>query len=105
MAITPELYEPPAGNYRAVIAGHGDGAKRLLVIGHNPATHATALALVGGGDPALAAAIAAKFPTAALAVIDFERNRWNGIAAHSGRLVAFLTPRGLARAGEDMGDD
>ena len=104
--ITSALYEPHAGDYCAVIADHGDLAKTLLVIGHNPAIQATAVLLCGSGDPAVAAEIAAKFPTAALAVLDFKEPDWSRLKAHSGAVVAFVTPRGLAKGTSEYdGDD
>jgi phosphohistidine phosphatase len=104
--ITPALYEPHAGDYCAVIADHGDLAKMLLVIGHNPAIQATAVLLCGSGDPAVAAEIAAKFPTAALAVLDFKEPDWSRLKVHSGAVVAFVTPRGLAKGTSEYdGDD
>src|SRR5262249_2366564 len=46
--ISQGLYEPPTGDYREVIADHGDSACTLLVIGHNPAIQATAVLLADG---------------------------------------------------------
>jgi phosphohistidine phosphatase len=37
-----------------------------------------------------------KFPTAALAVIDFEAKAWSAIKPGKGTLAAFVTPKGLA---------
>jgi phosphohistidine phosphatase len=99
------LYEPPTGNYQAAIAANGDDARRLLVVGHNPASHATALLLSGRGERMAFADLASKFPTAALAAIDFEAGSWTDIEPRSGRLAAFLTPRAVAHADEDVGDD
>jgi phosphohistidine phosphatase len=99
------LYEPAAGNYRSVIAANGGSAARLLLVGHNPASQATALLFAGKGERAALAELAAKYPTAALAVIDFEAGAWTEVAPRAGRLVAFLTPRAVARAGDDVGDD
>jgi phosphohistidine phosphatase len=70
------------------------------VIGHNPSIQATALALVG---KRASADLTAKFPTAALAVIDFEAAGWAGLKAGSGRLVAFIRPRDLD--GSEAGSD
>lgn len=100
------LYEPHSGDYREVIADHGNEARTLLVIGHNPATHATGVLLAGGGDRTLIAEMTAKFPTAALAVLDFDDPDWSKPKLHSGTLVAFLTPKGLAKGThEHDGDD
>jgi phosphohistidine phosphatase len=95
--ITPALYEPHAGDYCAVIADHGDVAKTLLVIGHNPAIQATAVLLCGSGDAAIAAEIAGRFPTAALAVLDFTEPAWSRLKPHSGSVIAFVTPKELAK--------
>jgi phosphohistidine phosphatase len=93
-----ELYEPAAGDYRHVVASHGGSSRHLLVIGHNPAIQATALSLVGSADDKTALQIAAKFPTAALAVIGFDTRTWSEIQPKSGRLEAFIRPRDLEEA-------
>jgi phosphohistidine phosphatase len=104
--ITHALYEPHAGDYCGVIADHGDAAKTLLVIGHNPAIQATAILLCGSGNAEIGAEMASKFPTAALAVIDFNEADWSRLRARSGTPVAFLTPKALAKGtGEHDGDD
>ncbi len=105
-ALLPLLADEPAvviedalygsdGDYRDVIAADGGDAERLLVIGHNPAIQATALVLATSGGKALRAEMAAKFPTAALAVIRVD-DAWFEIARARGRLVAFHRPRDLA---------
>jgi phosphohistidine phosphatase len=93
VAITPELYEPTAGDYRSTIAEHGEDAEALMVIGHNPAIQATALILIGAGDAHMSNDVARKFPTGALAVIAFPSADWSRIAPHSGRIEAFIKPR------------
>ncbi len=99
VTIADDLYEPQA-DYRSAIAAHRGTAERLLVIGHNPAIQATALSLVG---KSASAELSAKYPTAALAVIDFEAAGWTGLKAGSGRLVAFIRPRDLD--GSEAGSD
>ena len=66
-----------------------------LLIGHNPGFHALALQLLGSGDGEARAQLQAKFPTAALAVIDFEVERWGDLAAGKGKLERFVAPRDL----------
>lgn len=53
IAISDDLYAAGDADYCDVIVAHGGEARRLLVIGHNPATQATALTVVGSGDEAL----------------------------------------------------
>ena len=38
------------------------------------------------------------FPTAALAVIDFDVERWSDLGRAGGRLQRFVTPQGLSNA-------
>jgi phosphohistidine phosphatase len=89
-----ELYEA-GSDYREAIAALGGAAHRLLVVGHNPTIHRTALALTGAGDAALHAMLSGKFPTAALAVIAFDVPGWQVIQPGSGELLAFRRPKDL----------
>jgi phosphohistidine phosphatase len=78
------------------IMEHGGDAKTMMLVGHNPALQQLASMLAGTGEPELMAAMERKFPTAALAVIDFEAKAWSAIKAGKGTLAAFVTPKGLA---------
>jgi phosphohistidine phosphatase len=98
ISIADDLYEHP-GDYTDVIARLGGDADRLMVIGHNPAIQATAVALAGSGDPALRAQLRMKFPTCALAVVEVP-DRWSALEPLAGRLVAFRRARDL----DDDGD-
>jgi phosphohistidine phosphatase len=83
------LYEAD-GDYLPILREEGSGSS-LMVIGHNPAIQVTALRLardLGGAD---GAALAGGFPTAAIAVFDFE-GEWSGLAPGGARLAAFLQP-------------
>jgi phosphohistidine phosphatase len=77
------------------IRKHGGTAQRLLLVTHNPATQALALALPGSGAKVLLRQIAEKYPTAGLAVMTFSGNDWAGTAEGEGRLDAFIRPRDL----------
>lgn len=105
VSIDPKLYETGPGEYRAAIARSGADAGTLMVIGHNPAIQETAKLLIGGGEPGLAADLAAKYPTGGLAVIDFAEAGWAHVEPRSGYLAAFLKPRDLDPDGDDDGDD
>lgn len=105
VAIDPNLYETGPREYLAALARSGNDAGTLMVIGHNPTIQATAQLLVGDGEPGLAAELSAKYPTGALAVIDFAQAGWSHIEPHSGFLAAFLKPRDLDPDGGDDGDD
>jgi phosphohistidine phosphatase len=69
--------------------------RHVMVVGHDPGLHNLAVELVGSGNPADLQALAAKFPTAGLAVIAFQVSDWTAVEAGAGRLVLFMTPRRL----------
>jgi phosphohistidine phosphatase len=71
------------------------GARRVMLVGHNPELQALALDLVGSGPKDLRDRLREKYPTAALAVINFANGLWSSIAVNSGTLNLYLTPRDL----------
>lgn len=91
-----EIYEADASVLAAAIRSAAD-AHRLMLIGHNPGLQDLALSLIRSGDRAerQALALAEKFPTAALAVIEFDIDAWRDLAPATGRLTRFMTPKRL----------
>jgi phosphohistidine phosphatase len=73
-----------------------DDLATLMLIGHNPGLGHLAVGLCGGGPRKGLQCMRAKFPTAALAVIEFDIDRWNELAPGTGRLRAFVRPKDLA---------
>ncbi|MFD0938211.1 SixA phosphatase family protein, partial [Methylobacterium trifolii] len=69
------------------------GAGCVILVGHNPGLQDLALRLVGSGPRDARARLSAQFPTAALAVIDFDTPDWAGIGHGGGRLERFVTPK------------
>lgn len=69
--------------------------RRLMLVGHDPGMHELANALIGKGVAEDVAAVAAKYPTGALAVFRFAAERWADVAPGGGELVLFLRPRDL----------
>jgi len=72
-------------------------AKTLLIIGHAPGIPELALVLAGAAGPvdgegdAAADRMRAKFPTAAVAVLEFA-GPWDRLAPGTARLTSFVTP-------------
>lgn len=93
------IYTQTEATYLSILRRHGGIARTLMLIGHNPAIQETATALIGHGNPELTRQIAEKFPTAGLAVIDFDIFNWSGLQPGSGRIVAFFRPRELEVVG------
>lgn len=71
----------------------------LMAVGHNPGLERLATALarepVKRRERDRFDAIEEKFPTAALAVLDFAVKRWRDILPGEGKLVDFVRPRDL----------
>jgi phosphohistidine phosphatase len=91
----PRLYEASPDAILAVIRETPVSARALLVVGHNPGLQQLALALIGAGKREDRLRIAEKFPTAGLAVIDFDVPDWQAVVPGSGRLNRFVAPRSL----------
>lgn len=72
-----------------------ESADAILMIGHNPGTELLAEALCAHGSPAELDLMNAKFPTAALAVIDLDIDRWEEACTDCGRLRSFTRPKDL----------
>ncbi|MFD1301388.1 SixA phosphatase family protein [Methylobacterium marchantiae] len=94
--IVETIYEAPESALLKVMRATGDDAASLLLIGHNPGIQNVALDLVGAADRTARARLSQEFPTAALAVIDFD-GAWADLRPGSGRLERFVTPKGLDR--------
>ena len=83
----------------AEIRGVPAGTSPLLLIGHNPGLEQLALALAlqpqSPAERARTEKLAAKFPTAALAVLDFDIADWSQVKPGSGRLIDYVRPKDL----------
>ena len=75
-------------------------ASPLLFVGHNPGIEQLAIALAAQPKDARERArlqrLTQKFPTAALAVFDFEITSWRNLKAGSGQLVDYVRPKDVA---------
>jgi phosphohistidine phosphatase len=70
-----------------------DEVRILMLIGHNPGLGGLAASLAGTGPKKALQRLRTKFPTAGLAVLSFEIERWTELAAGGGRLEDFIRPR------------
>ena len=70
----------------------------LMVIGHNPGMEQLALALAlqpkTPSERALLETMSKKYPTCALAVLEFDGD-WRNVKAGTGRLTAFVRPKDI----------
>ncbi|MET0277909.1 MAG: histidine phosphatase family protein [Pseudorhodoplanes sp.] len=89
------IYEAAPIDILDAIADAPAAAQSVMVVGHNPGLQSLALALTGTGNGKARRALAEKFPTAGLAIIDFDLPDWKSLAPASGRLERFITPRAI----------
>ena len=68
--------------------------RTLVLVGHNPGMSQLARDLVGHGDRYAFARMKTKFPTSAIAVLDFAADEWSDLGFGGGRLDRFVTPGG-----------
>jgi phosphohistidine phosphatase len=91
------IYAAGAQKLLALFRGIPDSAASAMVVGHNPGFEDCAALLVdekrsklektgSGGE---------KFPTSAVAVLDFDIQHWKELVAHSGSLIDFIRPKDL----------
>lgn len=109
--MVPELgADPPPVSYEdQVYDAHGETLLRLarqagpetasmMIIGHNPGVQDLALMLAASPDGDIDAGLthraAAKFPTAAIAVLAFA-GAWSRLGPGGAQLIAFVTPSDL----------
>jgi phosphohistidine phosphatase len=90
-----DLYDASATGIIGIINAVVPEVATLLVVGHNSGLGEVATGLVGHGDAGVRAAMSVKFPTSALAIIDFDAATWAAAQPGSGRLVHFVTPKSL----------
>ena len=91
------LYETDADEILKLIKETGRSVHSLHVAGHNPSLADLASLLMASGDVDSRQRLIEKFPTAALAVIDFPLDDWSKIHPKSGRLDRFVSPKALDR--------
>jgi phosphohistidine phosphatase len=77
-----------------------DARRRVGLVAHNPGLAALATALAGSGAEPELRRLAAKYPTGAVAALDFSVRRWEDVERNSAMLALYLTPAELG-AGAD----
>lgn len=89
------LYLASAGVILERLRQVRDDVASVMIVGHNPGLERLARELAATGDQANLARLRRKYPTAALAVIEFAVSQWRRLKPGNGRLTAFVTPRDL----------
>lgn len=93
------LYLAEPAKILAAVRGAPAHVSNLMVVGHNPGHEAVAALLarepVRRKERARHEALEEKFPTGALAILDFDVGRWRDITQGGGKLVDFVRPKDL----------
>ena len=71
------------------------GKKSIMTIGHNPMSGSLANALATDGDEVALQTIAQKYPTSAIAILEFDVSEWSDLEKSSGTLSDFIYPSKL----------
>lgn len=95
------IYLATAEHLLDILRQTPDKIATLLAVGHNPGFGELAISLAGDGEAEQLALMRAKFPTAALAVLDFDAENWAAAGKGTARLRRFVTPAALRGDGAD----
>ena len=93
--VEPGLYDATQGMLYARARTLSDSLASVGFVGHNPGIGELAGSLAGSGAHSELRRMAAKFPTCAVAALDFSVPAWDDIERKSGLLALFLTPSEL----------
>ncbi|HWC62701.1 MAG TPA: histidine phosphatase family protein [Rhizomicrobium sp.] len=93
------LYLAEAGKILGMVQAVAQGVEGLMVVGHNPGLEELAGLLarepVRRKERHRRDVLEEKFPTAALAVLDFDIAKWREIQPGTGKLTDFVRPKDL----------
>jgi phosphohistidine phosphatase len=92
--IEPELYGASDERLLERLRAVDDGVESLMLIGHNPGVEQLALRLAARGEKL--AEVRRKYPTAALATLEFD-GRWTELRSGGAELTDFVTPKQLKK--------
>jgi phosphohistidine phosphatase len=93
VSIEPRVYEAWVPTLVEVLRELPDDVTTALLVGHNPGCENLVHDLSRDSDPAAAAALALKYPTSGIAVLELEAGGAS-LGPRTARLVEFAVPRG-----------
>ena len=91
--VEDDLYAASATQLLDRVRSVPDSVESVMLIGHNPGLQELALGLARAS--ATADELAAKYPTAALATLEFSASSWRELDNGAADLVALVRPRDL----------
>lgn len=94
--ILQELYLASPVEMLAVLNGAPSDSDCLLMISHQPGTSILAQRLSDGSEPEECARAYRHFPTAGMAILDFQIEQWSQLEFGIGKFVQFVVPKDIA---------
>jgi phosphohistidine phosphatase len=94
-----KLYLIDAGDLLKLIGEVSNTVASVMIIGHNPGLHMTALRLTKNADEEQLQSLdmmTNKFPTGAMCSLKFDVEHWQDVMRGNGTLTAFVRPRDLS---------
>ncbi|MGW5103605.1 SixA phosphatase family protein [Streptomyces sp. NPDC004100] len=88
------IYEAPPARLLEVVRETPPEVRTLLLIGHSPGLEGLIEGLVGEAPGDTLERVRAKFPTSAVAVLDWNGVDWTALAPGTARLTSVTVPRG-----------
>jgi len=89
------IYMASASTLLDVVHGFDDAQANILLVGHNPGLEDLVLMLVPDDEAGLRDEVEIKYPTATLAEMRFDVDRWADVDERTGTLVRLMRPREL----------
>jgi phosphohistidine phosphatase len=93
LVIDPRVYDATAAELVDVLRELPESVGTAVLVGHNPGCEDLVRLLARESSSEAATAIARKYPTSGIAVLDVEVS-WPDLGRGSARLVDFVVPRG-----------
>jgi phosphohistidine phosphatase len=94
-AFDRRIYMASALSLLDIVHETDDASAALLLVGHNPGLEDLVFLLTPPDSGALRSEVDVKYPTATLAEMEFDVDRWEDIDEGTGRLVRLVRPRDL----------
>jgi len=91
--IEARLYTFDPNDVLARLTKIPDADPEVLLIGHNPALEIATGVLAADGSPTAMRQLSTKFPTCALAALEFTTDNWAALGPNTGRLARLSTPK------------
>lgn len=90
----PKIYEASVETLLDMIRELPERITAPLIVGHNPGLERLVVELTQAGDK-FRDSVAEKFPTAAVAVVEFAAVRWANVRSGSGKIAELILPKDL----------